>query len=77
MKYFVQSILLFLSLTATAQSPVDIWKTIDEDSGDARSYVEIYEQGGMLYGKITKLLDQAPNAISDLCTDKKKNTPFV
>lgn len=77
MKYFIQSIFILLSLTTFAQSPIGNWKSIDENSGDARSHVEIYEEGGMLFGKITKLLDVAPDAKCDKCSGDKKNKPVV
>ncbi|MEM6320860.1 MAG: DUF2147 domain-containing protein [Bacteroidota bacterium] len=77
MKYLFFSILMLLSLTVMAQSPVGTWKTVDDDSGDARSYVKIYEQAGRLYGKITKLLNQDSNTKCDLCAGKKKNAPVV
>jgi len=44
MKY---SILLFFTLFSWhlgAQSPIGTWKTVDYDTGEARSYVEIYEK---------------------------------
>jgi uncharacterized protein (DUF2147 family) len=38
-----------------AETPLGIWKTVDEKTGKARSEVEIYEQGGKLYGKILSI----------------------
>ncbi|MEM1321842.1 MAG: DUF2147 domain-containing protein [Bacteroidota bacterium] len=77
MKSFMLFILVILSFTAFAQSPVGTWKTVDEESGEVRSHVEIYEQGGLLFGKITQLLDKDPNALCNLCSGKKKNQPVV
>ncbi len=42
---------------AQASKIVGMWKTIDDDTGEAKSYVKIYKaKNGFYYGKITKLL---------------------
>lgn len=76
MKFFIYSVFMLLSLTAVAQSPIGIWKTIDDNSGEARSHVEIYEKEGMLFGKISKLLHQDPSIICDNCKGDKKINLF-
>ena len=38
-----------------AESPVGKWDTIDEKTGKVTSEVELYEQDGKLFGKITSL----------------------
>lgn len=78
MKYIFS--LLFLVGTACsllAQSPVGIWKTIDDNSGEARSKVEIYEQDGQLYGKIIDLLLKPDDTLCDACSGSNKNKPVV
>jgi hypothetical protein len=43
---------------AIAQStPVGLWKTIDDETKVEKSYVRIVEQGGVLVGRIEKLID--------------------
>lgn len=54
----------FFALSLTAQSPVGLWKTIDDETGDAKSHVEIYEKDGKFFGKVVKLL---PAATTDVC----------
>ncbi len=34
------------------------WKTIDDETGEAKSIVEIYEQNGKAFGKVTKIFRQ-------------------
>lgn len=47
---------IFISASSYAQSPViGTWKTIDDETGKEKSVVEIFERGGKVYGKITKL----------------------
>src|SRR5262249_7876588 len=41
--------------TTAAEPPVGRWNTIDEKTGQARSQVEIYEQGGKYFGRITSI----------------------
>ena len=59
---------------AFAQSPVGVWKTIDDETNQAKSHVEIYEQDGKLYGKIVKIMDPAKQeAVCDKCDGDMKN----
>ncbi len=37
---------------------VGTWKTVDDNTGKAKAHVKIYEEGGKLYGKIIKVLDE-------------------
>jgi hypothetical protein len=59
MKRLVWIVMLSLGLAArgagAADVPVGQWKTVDEKSGAAESVVEIYDQGGKLFGKIANL----------------------
>jgi uncharacterized protein YhfF len=32
------------------------WKTIDDQTGEAKSIIEIYEKGGKVYGKVVDIL---------------------
>ena len=69
---------LFCSVSLLAQdSPVGIWKTIDDNSGEARSHVEIFEKDGRFYGKIVKLLQESETTLCEKCPDEKKNQPLV
>ncbi len=72
--------ILFTAATAFAQNtPVGRWKTIDDKTGDAKSEVVISESGGVLSGKLDKLLrpgaDQA--AKCDKCNDDRKDKPLI
>jgi len=68
--------MLFAVATITAQSPVGVWKTIDDETGLEKSYVEIYEQNGKLYGKILEVLQEEDKGkVCDVCPGKKKNQP--
>jgi len=60
-------------------SPEGIWKTVDDKTGESKSTVEIYEEGGRYFGKITALLRQGvdPNERCAACKGDKKGQPMV
>ena len=68
------------SATAFAQAtPAGLWKTIDDDGKTEKSLVRITDSGGVLSGKIEKLLDPTAkqDAVCDKCTDERKDKPIV
>jgi uncharacterized protein (DUF2147 family) len=73
--------LLTASVVFAAESPVGKWKTIDEKSGKVVSEVELYEQGGKLFGKIVGLTDpinaQGQPKKCSACTGEEKDKPIV
>jgi len=64
-----------------ADSPVGAWKTVDDKTGKVESTVEIYEQGGKLFGKITSLTEpndaQGKPKVCTKCTGADKDKPIV
>ncbi|GJM31516.1 MAG: hypothetical protein DHS20C18_05170 [Saprospiraceae bacterium] len=66
-----------LSMTFAQASPVGIWKTVDDKTGETRSQVEIYEQNGQFFGKIIKLLQKPADTVCEECKGDKKNQPVV
>lgn len=64
---------------ALAQAtPVGLWKTIDDETKTEKSLVRITESGGVLGGKIEKLLDPSKqNDVCDKCSDERKGKPIV
>jgi len=77
MKTLFLSLIALLSFSSQAQI-VGKWKTIDDETGKAKSIVEIYEQNGKLYGKIVDLFrepGEEQNPICEECDDDRKNQP--
>lgn len=68
---------LLTTLNVYAQSPVGIWKTIDDETGQAKSHVEIYEQNGKFYGKVVKLLLKPADVVCQACKGTKNNKPVL
>ncbi len=72
---------LLVSGAAFAQTatPVGLWKSVDDKTKVEKSLVRITESGGVVSGKIEKLLDPAvkPDAVCDECTGDLKGKPIV
>lgn len=77
----MKNLLLLLALFTSVALPAQIvgkWKTVDDETGKARSVVEIYEEKGKLYGRIVELYREPGeelNPICKKCTDDRKNQP--
>jgi uncharacterized protein (DUF2147 family) len=73
--------LAFCSATATLaqMTPVGTWHTTDEKTKELKSEVQITEAGGVLTGKVTKLLrkEAKQDAVCDECTDDRKGKPML
>jgi uncharacterized protein (DUF2147 family) len=70
---------IVLHAAALAQAtPVGLWKTIDDETKSEKSLVRITDGGGVLTGKIEKVLDPAKqNDVCDKCSDERKGKPIV
>ena len=66
----------FFSFSSTAQSALGVWKTIDDETGEAKSHVEIFERNGKVYGKIVKLINPE-STICTTCTGDRKDKALV
>jgi uncharacterized protein (DUF2147 family) len=67
--------------TLAVDSPMGKWNTVDEKTGKVVSEVELYDQGGKLFGKITKLTEpndaQGKPKICTKCQGADKDQPVV
>ena len=62
--------LLLIGTIVQGQAIVGKWKTIDDNTGEERSIVEIYERSGKVFGKITRLFrkpGEDPDPVCDEC----------
>lgn len=76
--------LLFIAFFAIpfliqAQEVLGKWKTIDDETGKAKSIVEIYKgKDGKIHGKIAKILTPGEeNKKCTLCTGAQKDKPML
>lgn len=61
-----------------AETPVGFWKTIDDETGDEKSLVQIREVEGLLQGQIVHLFrkpDEDQDPVCDECTGERKDKP--
>ena len=78
MKKLILTLLLLIPVFTFAQDIVGKWKTIDDETGKAKSIVEIYQVNGKYFGKIVKILTVGEE--NKLCTECKgadKNKPML
>ena len=74
------ALLLTAPLAAFAQmTPVGTWHSIDDKTKEIKSEIVIVEDGGVLTGRITKLLrkEAKQDAVCDKCTDDRKDKPLL
>jgi uncharacterized protein (DUF2147 family) len=61
-----------------ADSPIGLWKTVDDKTGEPRAIVRIYEQDGRLFGKIeSSFTPDAEHRVCAVCGDERKNHPIL
>ncbi len=59
-------------------SPIGLWQTIDDKTGNARAIVRIYEQDGKLFARIERSFTPgAENRVCEVCTDERKGQPII
>jgi len=81
MKALAVSIALFAAATsASAQmSPVGLWRTIDDKTGEVKGEIRVTESGGALLGRLERSLkkDTRPDATCDECPDDRRGKPIA
>ncbi|TRZ43635.1 DUF2147 domain-containing protein [Robertkochia solimangrovi] len=79
-----RSIILFAGLfimsaiNVYSQDIFGKWKTIDDETGEAKSIVELYKENGKVYGKVVEILNKAKkDNVCDKCEGAKKDKPIL
>lgn len=71
-------VVVFAFAKAYSQDVTGTWKTIDDDTGEVMSHVEIYKKGSAYHGKVVKVLSKTapekPLCVS--CEGKLKDQPI-
>ncbi|AXT49309.1 DUF2147 domain-containing protein [Aquimarina sp. BL5] len=70
--------LIFITGLANAQSEIiGKWKTIDDNTGEAKSIVVIYKKGSKIYGKIDRILKESDrDKLCKECEGEDYNKPI-
>ncbi len=74
------ALLVAAPLAAFAQmTPVGTWHSIDDKTQEIKSEIVIADNGGVLAGRVTKLLrkDAKQDAVCEECTDDRKGKPIL
>ena len=67
-----------LNVYAQVDKIVGLWKTIDDEKNEEKSYVRIYKStDGLYYGKVEKLLKEPQDKKCEKCPGHLKNQPIV
>jgi uncharacterized protein (DUF2147 family) len=77
---FAAVVLTASAASAMAQmSPVGLWRSVDDKTGESKAEIRISEPGGALQGRIEKTLrkDAKPDAVCEECTDDRKGKPMA
>ncbi|MBL7473164.1 DUF2147 domain-containing protein [Robertkochia sediminum] len=70
--------LMMFATNAFSQTVYGKWKTIDDETGEPKSIVEIYEDGGKVYGKVVEILNKnKQDAKCTECEGAKKDAPIL
>lgn len=83
MNRFFQKLLLTAAVVlapavAWSATPVGLWKTIDDETGEAKSLIRITESNGTLSGVIEKILPPGdPQATCEACKGSLKDKPVL
>lgn len=72
------SLIALSVITAVAQDVTGKWKTFDDETGKAKSIVEIYKQNGKIFGKVLEITDPTKrDAICTECPGDDKGKPIM
>ncbi len=73
-KFLLLGVFACLIFGLQAQSAIGVWKSIDDETGEAKSNVQLYQENGKMYGKVIAFLrkDTDPNRVCNKCTDWRK-----
>ncbi len=78
MRLAICTFLMLLSVLSTAQSVFGKWTTVDDQTGEHKSTVEIYENNGEMFGKIVEITRESRrNSLCDQCKGEEKDKPIL
>jgi uncharacterized protein (DUF2147 family) len=76
--YIILGSFLSIARAAEVPSPVGIWKTIDDRTGQPKGLVRVYESDGKFFAKIERSFSPGDETrLCSACTDERKNQPII
>ena len=78
-KYLFTVLFIAVAGIFTTQAQVTgKWKTVDDETGEAKSIVEVYEKDGKVYGKVIEILNPAKkDKKCQDCKGEDKDKPIL
>ncbi|PIB32262.1 hypothetical protein BFP78_10465 [Gaetbulibacter sp. 5U11] len=77
-KSIIIVIVLIFSFSVNAQDILGKWKTIDDQTGEAKSIVQIYKKDGKVFGKIIEIFNKERRDLSCVkCKGDDYNKPIL
>ena len=71
-------LVILIPFSVNAQDIFGKWKTVDDETGEEKSIVNIYKDNGRVYGQIIDLVNPAKkNALCDKCDGADFNKPVI
>ncbi|WP_303317506.1 DUF2147 domain-containing protein [Flavivirga abyssicola] len=68
----------FVNICAFSQDIFGKWKTIDDETKEAKSIVEIYKENDYVFGKIVEILNSdKKDALCEKCVGEEKDKPVL
>jgi uncharacterized protein (DUF2147 family) len=58
-------------------SPVGLWRSIDDKTGEPKAEIRISDNGGVLTGRIEKTLKKDAKPTCEACKDERKGQPIT
>ncbi len=65
------------TLLAESDSPIGLWQTYDEDTGEPNGQILIYEKDGKLQGKIHQTRPEDADRVCCKCKGERRNQPVL
>ena len=77
-RFVVFASALFAGAVFAQQTPVGLWRSIDDKTGEAKAEIRIVDNGGVLTGRIEKRLskDAKPDEVCKECKDDRAGKPI-
>lgn len=78
MKQLLGLYFLLMALTVNSQTILGKWRTVDDETGEEKSIVEIYQKEGKVYGKIIEIFDASKRDLPcKFCKGDDYNRPIL
>ena len=68
---------LALRAADSTATPAGRWRTFDDKTGKAKAVIVLYEEKGLLFGRVETLVDPDAVKICDKCSDERKGQPVT